>query len=527
MTEKAHGLVVDYHGVSRNLEAALSTFEWPDVQDAMRELDEDPAPVIESAAIQAESYFKGRDLSDTWACVAIFAPDAATEGDFKADLYEPFNADYRRFSRLMDLFLPNPRALTYVDRLARLTEIRAYVRAQYLREDAAVDWTEIGAKVKRLVDERISAGVRELMTPVSVLDSDFEQKIAALPHDEARASVMEHAIRAQIHERLADNPAYFEKLSAQLSRIIEDLRNRLIDSAEACKRQSALRHQIQSEAAIAAEHGLTPVSFAIYELLDGYSREPVPAETVREETDSNRTHFDEEVKNIALEVEKALSKHRTVVDWESNLDVQREMRRDIKHALRPTGDYTEERLDAMAIPDRRPGPPEGRAVIQRGRIRFGDTTIEYEVRRSARRRKTVQITVDGGGVQVVAPAETPDSELRDIVRKRAPWILAHASGALLEAAPKRFLSGETLPYLGRNVRTVFEPADVRSPKVRFDHWRFRIAVPRSPRRRGTLRTDPPRHRRVVPGPRRRAPAGKHRPLVASVGLGRDAEDTHP
>ena len=146
VTEKAHGLVVDYHGVSRNLEEALSTFEWPDVQDAMRELDEDPAPVIESAAIQAESYFKGRDLSDTWACVAIFAPDAATEGDFKADLYEPFNVDYRQFSRLMDRFLPDPRALTYVDRLARLTEIRAYVRAQYLREDAAVDWTEIGAK---------------------------------------------------------------------------------------------------------------------------------------------------------------------------------------------------------------------------------------------------------------------------------------------------------------------------------------------------------------------------------------------
>ena len=114
----------------------------------------------------------------------------------------------------------------------------------------------------------------------------------------------------------------------------------------------------------------------------------------------------------------------------------------------------------------------------RDRVRFGDATIEYEVRRSARRRKTVQITVDGGGVQVAAPSATPDDELQAIVRKRAPWILSHASGALLEAAPKRFVSGETLPYLGRNVRTIFESADVRSPEVRFDHWRFRVAVPR-------------------------------------------------
>ena len=126
-TEKQHGLVVDYHGVSRDLEEALSTFEWPDVQDSMRQLEEDPADVIESAAVRAEAHFKSRDLDDTWACVLMFAPDASTEGDFKADLFERFNSDYRQFSWLMDRFLPDPRALHYVDRLARLTEIRAYV----------------------------------------------------------------------------------------------------------------------------------------------------------------------------------------------------------------------------------------------------------------------------------------------------------------------------------------------------------------------------------------------------------------
>ena len=244
-TEKTHGLVVDYHGVSRDLEEALSTFDWPDVQDTMREMDEEPAPVIDAAAIQAESHFAGRNLSDTWECVAVFAPDANTEGSYRADLFERFNADYRVFSRLMDRFLPDPRALDYTDRLARLTEIRAYVRAHFLRENADVDWTEIGAKVKRLVDERISAEVRELMRPVSILDQDFEQKIAALPHDEARASIMEHAIRAQIHEGLTANPAFFEKLSEQLERIIQDLRNRLIDSAEACRRYAAIRQTDQ------------------------------------------------------------------------------------------------------------------------------------------------------------------------------------------------------------------------------------------------------------------------------------------
>ena len=347
-TEKQEGFVIDYHGVSRDLEEALSTFDWPDVQDTMREMDEDPAPVIEAAAVQAESHFGGRDLGDTWACVAVFAPDASTEGGYKADLFERFNADYRAFSRLMDRFLPDPRALDYTDRLARLTEIRAYVRAHFLREDAVADWTEIGAKVKRLVDERISAQVRELMRPVSILDQDFEQKIAALPHDEARASIMEHAIRAQIHEGLAANPAFYEKLSEQLSRIIQDLRNRLIDSAEACKRYAAIRHRIQSEADIAAEHGLSPVSFAIYELLDERPQESESADRAREGREPYRTELDEQVKGVALRVESAVDRHSGGVDWQSNDEVTRLMQRDIKRELRPTGGYTEGQLDELA-----------------------------------------------------------------------------------------------------------------------------------------------------------------------------------
>ena len=286
-------------------------------------------------------------MGDTWACVAIFAPDATTEGQFKADVFERFNADYRQFSRLMDRFLPDPGALRYVDRLARLTEIRAYTRAQFLREDADVDWTDIGAKVKKLIDERIGAEVRPLMKPVSILDGDFDQKIAGLPHDEARASIMEHAIRAQIHERLAENPVFFERLSAQLSRIIADLRNRVIDSAEACRRLAALNHQVKSEADIAAEHSLTPVSFAIYELIEG-QREEVHATSVSEERAPYRTTFDEDTKRVARQVESVVVRHSGVVDWQSNEEVKRLMRRDIKRELRPSGDYTEDELEELA-----------------------------------------------------------------------------------------------------------------------------------------------------------------------------------
>ena len=116
-------------------------------------------------------------------------------------------------------------------------------------------------------------------------------------------------------------------------------------------------------------------------------------------------------------------------------------------------------------------------MAELGRVQFGDATIEYEVQRSERRKKTVQITMDGGRVLVAAPSDTPDSNLEAIVRKKAPWILRQVPDSRLQASRKRFVSGETLSYLGRNVRLIVETANEPSPEVRFDHWKFRIAVP--------------------------------------------------
>ena len=346
-TEKTHGLVVDYCGISHDLEQALASFEWADVQDTMQVLEENPATVIDAAAVRAESHFKGLDLNDTWACVLLFAPDANTEGNYKADQYERFNADYRQFSRLMDRLLPDPRGLPYVDRLARLTLIRSYVRAHFLRENAGVNWTDIGAKVKQLIDQRISPEVCEMMQPVSILDQDFDEKIAHLPHVEARASVMEHALRAQIHERLEQNPVFYERLSQRLARIIEQMRSQLIDAAEAYRQMEDLQQEVHGEANVAARHGLSPVSLAIYEILREPSDEGAKERLARQDAGSYVVDLDAGMRDVALEVERVLTAH-SVIEWRINDDVLRQMRRDVKGSLRATGRYDEDQLDELA-----------------------------------------------------------------------------------------------------------------------------------------------------------------------------------
>ena len=64
-----------------------------------------------------------------------------------------------------------------------------------------------------------------------------------------------------------------------------------------------------------------PVSFAIYELLDGRSDEPATDSAIGEEQTPYRAHFDEGIKRVARSVESVVNHHNAVVDWQSNLEV--------------------------------------------------------------------------------------------------------------------------------------------------------------------------------------------------------------
>lgn len=119
-------------------------------------------------------------------------------------------------------------------------------------------------------------------------------------------------------------------------------------------------------------------------------------------------------------------------------------------------------------------------MSERGHLTFGETIIEYTVVRGPRRRKTVEITLDpAAGVVVAAPAELPTERIHAIVTKRAGWIVRRTAAGLLLPPPKRFVSGESLPYLGRQVRLTVQHAAAKRTDLKFQHWSFDLVVPAS------------------------------------------------
>lgn len=110
--------------------------------------------------------------------------------------------------------------------------------------------------------------------------------------------------------------------------------------------------------------------------------------------------------------------------------------------------------------------------------------LEFEVRRSDR-RKTLGLTVDRGGELVAhVPADTSSEELSRWINRKLLWV--HRKLALKEEiAPKRrrpeYVTGETFCYLGRRYR--LKIVDRQEDPLRFDGTRFNLrrdALPAEP-----------------------------------------------
>lgn len=113
-------------------------------------------------------------------------------------------------------------------------------------------------------------------------------------------------------------------------------------------------------------------------------------------------------------------------------------------------------------------------------IILGNTSIEYEVTRSDR-RKTISLIVDPSeGVVVIAPENLKSDTLHEVVRNKVSWILEkQALMNEIEAPPKEkeYLSGEKFPYIGRYYRLkVIRGDDVEEPHVVLWRGKFLVAI---------------------------------------------------
>ena len=184
------------------------------------------------------------------------------------DVRAAFDLAFRRFSQSMDMLLPDQRALAYHADLRWLGKIRGTARARY--RDDRLDLSGCGEKVRRLIADAVAAdGIQILVKEVPLFSPEFEEKVAALGTNDAKASEMEHAIRHEINVRVEENPVFYQSLLGAAGG-----NHRAAAAGTAGRSPAALSVEQPARGAAgrtgpgAGDSGLDARGFAIYGLLE-------------------------------------------------------------------------------------------------------------------------------------------------------------------------------------------------------------------------------------------------------------------
>jgi predicted metal-dependent hydrolase len=90
-------------------------------------------------------------------------------------------------------------------------------------------------------------------------------------------------------------------------------------------------------------------------------------------------------------------------------------------------------------------------------------SIPYRIVRSARRHRTIQISVrPGDGVTVRAPLRTAESRVQALVEERAGWIARRLAEIAAAPAMRPLVTGAVLPFLGEPLRLELRDAPTDS-----------------------------------------------------------------
>ncbi|MDE2716543.1 MAG: DUF45 domain-containing protein [Chloroflexota bacterium] len=101
-------------------------------------------------------------------------------------------------------------------------------------------------------------------------------------------------------------------------------------------------------------------------------------------------------------------------------------------------------------------------MFERDRIRAASTVIHYEVHRSMRRKKTLEIKVEGHIVRVAVPWNTKTREVREFVREQSSWIISKLADL---APPERKQTGPEIDSV-RVEGTIIKYGVIRSKRLK-------------------------------------------------------------
>jgi len=208
---KQHGLIVDYCGITKELQKALAIFDEQDIKDVLipfaKEVNE-----LKLRHAEAMSFFSDMDKRNNDQIIEKFEP---------INVRENFEYAFKMFSKALDAVMPRREANPYISDFKFLSQKRQMIRKFYgavglsLRED--------GKKVQQLIDDHIrSLKIAKIMDVREITEETFLSDVAKFKSERAKAALIKNKAKLIIAEKAHLNPAYYERMKERLEKLIRE-----------------------------------------------------------------------------------------------------------------------------------------------------------------------------------------------------------------------------------------------------------------------------------------------------------------
>lgn len=119
-----------------------------------------------------------------------------------------------------------------------------------------------------------------------------------------------------------------------------------------------------------------------------------------------------------------------------------------------------------------------------GEVTYGARRIEYAINRGERSRARLVVSPHGA-VEVRVPEGYPEAKIPELVRRRSPWIVRqqdYFQRYRPRELPRRYVSGESLRYLGRQYRLRITRGEPESIQLRGRVLQVSVPAPEAARK---------------------------------------------
>lgn len=327
--KKKNGLIVDYIGVSQNLDDALSSYRSEDVKNAMVDLD-DLRSQLSAAHAAVMKMMKGvkRSTKNLKAEYDALVDILKTE-----DEWFTYRSVAREFISIYSALSPDQSVLDYTNDLKWVAGFLRYA-TQVFEKKEAFDQKEYSQKIREMLEQHLDAtGLSVTVKLRSITDPDFwdDFDVEGKTEDDIQTAAIRKTteLRKTVYEKLSDNPHQFGKFSERLKELLEKLDDAQLSWADKLKMAEELAKDLDAESSAHEGSGLSEVAYGILKVLESYKTDDMVEDTLQKTAGQVADIYD-----------------ATPAMWQEKLELRKSLRQQVRQVIHGGG-FTGKSLKAL------------------------------------------------------------------------------------------------------------------------------------------------------------------------------------